>query len=421
MSRLSISDLLSVDELDAESIGYQRNSQFGVELEAEINRLRNLKVKTAREWRESNLAAIIKKYTRLKAKLVLDEGENAWAMIPSMTAESGAALTKEYKEMLAQHGFNKKPEKPVIGTVDIKRGIVGGDFEKYSHTIGMGAGFLNNKLFTDAEITGILLHEIGHVMYYYFYLAYSMSTNYYLDYVCKHAITIPREEERIAYLTKAQLRSGDLEHIEEAARQKNLDQMRIIVHTDLFEDTSSMLGNSAYDHRGWEFLADNFATAHGYGTGVASGLRKVYELYGVMPQTSSRLAGLLFFVIAGFATAGLLFLFGAVLLATCDLQHETYDTLRKRFEAIRKNLIGHLREAPPEDRKAIIRQINIMEDNLDGVEEETPNVLVWMQQTFGPSGREKYRNTQVQQHLEHFANSEARLLAERFKAAGRKK
>lgn len=405
------------DGLDQESMLSFLRSKLGPRIEAEISALRERSKVRLKDIDRSDLVKIVFEETGIRSKIKGISGEyNAFAMFPTLSADHVFYDTYDNKEVVRDYFNIKKPEEARIGWVNIKAGRIGGYFSEIMHEMGIGQEFFNDSRFTDAEITGIMLHEIGHLFYYYHKLTFVRSTNYYMDHLAKEASEIKDPEQRIAFLTKKQLKRGDLKSMSEYKNAQNKEQIMIIMHSDLLEEAGSDLGINNYDTRGWEYLADRYANSQGYGDSVASGLNKMYDIYG-MQKNTPRWAHILTQTITLLALT--VFTYGIaplIILGLIDTLRPVYDDPRKRFEVIRKDMIGQLRllEMDPKEKAKIIKKIDNMDDILKDYGPDMMGVFEFLQATFGPSGRKRYRHMNVQKTLEHFANSELRLRAERL-------
>lgn len=404
------------DGLDAESLFTKHSFALGQEVEELMQVLFDRRSVTKKDIRECGLDKLIQKHTGLKCKLIGEnEGSpNAYAMFPHLTVDHVAHLEKEQKEMLRDYFEVKAPKKPVFGWVDIKNGRIGGDFLKIDHIIGLDVGFFSrDRNFTAAEITAIILHEVGHLFYWYAALSWSMSSNYYMEFLAKRVFNQQDPKERILIATTGQLRNGDLKEIDEIANASSLDQIRLVMFNNNLEATNSALGINVYDHRGWEFLADKYAARAGYGAPLASGLRKMYKEFGEQP--SSVLENI-FQAVAVTFCAILMAPLVLLLLNIFNFQENIYDDNKKRLEIIRKQLIELMGEAvDPADRKMLLKQIDQVGTLIKDMPDDSRTVFEFLQGQFGPTGRKLQRSLTTQKLLEHFANSELRVAAERLK------
>ncbi|CAH0448060.1 hypothetical protein SM033_00236 [Vibrio phage vB_VpaM_sm033] len=405
------------DGLDQESMLKFKHSNLGPELEKEINLLRTRSTVRKKDVENSELAKIVFDHTGIRNKVKAMAGEyNAYAMFPTLSADHVFYDTYDNKQMVKDYFRVKSPEEAVVGWVDVKAGRIGGYFSEIMHEQGIGLEFFNNSQFDTKEIVAIMLHEIGHLFYYYHKLSFMRSANYYMDHLAKELDEIKDPEKRIAYATKKQLKKGDVKSLKEISQAKDKSQITIILHNDILEEAGSDLGINNYDTRGWEYLADRYANSMGYGDYVVSGLDRMYQIYGIR-NTSKWVNAIIqtfVLIILTVYTAGVVPL---LLLTLVDHQRPVYDDPKKRFEVIRKDMIGQLRLLPIDDKEKpkIIRRIQNIDEVLNRMEPDTMDVFQFLQSHFGPRGRKVYRHTTVQKTLEHFANSELRLRAERLR------
>jgi hypothetical protein len=407
---------LTGDDLDAENIDWQKNNPLGPELEAELENLRGAGRVRLKDVKDSRINDIIFKHTGIKSVTVgMPDDYNAYAMWPSLTSDHPFLEDQGTKGLHRQHVSGGKPKAPFVGGVNTKMGRLTGDFSKIHHEMGIGMPFLNDKRFDVKEIVAIMLHEIGHLFTYYSHLLQILTTNYHMKETVERAFEIKDEEQRIAFCTKAQLKRGELSSMDEIGKAKSKEQLQVIFFNDILKDSNSELGSDLYSHRGWEYLADRFATRHGYGDQIVSGLARMYDIYGVVNPADTWGYRIVQFVFFAFLTMA--YGLSLLILALTDQQQKVYDDPKKRFQVVRKGVIENMKatNASKEDIREMLRQINRIDEIVNKMEDDLPSSFEWLQRTFGfIRGREQYRNITTQQLLEHFANSEFRVQAERF-------
>lgn len=405
------------DGLDAEGMFWNAAFDLGKEIEEEMQRMLDMRRVKRADIRASKLPKLIEKHVGIKCRwLGENEGEaNAYALRPTMTNDHVAYLEDYMKNFMREVNEGADyPKKPVYGWVDLKNGRIGGMFSEFEHTCGLDVAFFDDG-YTARQITAIILHEIGHLFYFYAALSWRLSTNYYMDFVAKKVFGLQKEEERILYLTRAQLENNDIKDIDEIAKSKSLEQIQVILFKNNLESTNSALGINVYDHRGWEFLADKYATRAGYGADLGQSLEKMYRDFKAKEDIKTEWQKyfetvLAVWVIVMFSP---LIVFG---LLTANLQEEIYDSPKRRIEVIRKQIIEMLKEAPDKKtRDFAMGQINRLDKVLATHPEDKMPALVFLQAHFGMfGGRKRHRSLTTQKLLEHFANSELRVAAERL-------
>lgn len=404
------------DGFDTESLWSK--SELGPRLEAELKRMRANGRIGKKDLVRSDFIKIVKEETGITARFKYQSGDNnmdLWVMTPVMDANhvflGARGQSVNYQEYVGVKG----PEEAKLGFVDFKNGRIGGWFSEIMHDIGVGEWFMNDhKTFTAGELVGGILHELGHVFYFYAMLDYAMSTNYYMDFLAKEAFMQPTPEKRVAFLTEKQLRKGDLKRLDEAKTATTQDQLSIVLFKEATDNAKSQLGLPAYDMRGWEFLADRFAIQQGYGNQVSSFIYKIEDWVGDLNQLSNnRWLSVLVTVLCILASL-IYFPVTLLVLASFDLQFDIYDKTKQRHKVIRKGIIQNLKYVDEKDKKEILRQVDEMDKRLLKYGEDQRGLWEFLQATFGPTGRKKYRSITTQKLLEHFANSELRVAAERL-------
>lgn len=418
MDQASLEDIFAEDVLSKvislEAIRFQPNKEFGEALEAEIKALRS-EGATRKKIKASKLTEITKKYTGLSINYVGDEQTNAYIMFPEVDSNhpfftSGG--TTAWTNTKETDRLEKK--NPVMAfEVDLARGRVGGVISEIEHKSGIGLPLINGDFgFTVKECVAIILHEIGHALSFYEFYFRVMSTNYLLTHFAEDLVGAADDVKK-AYVVKEYRDTGAaLTSAKEMAKTDNADEVRMHVIADSIREAKSTLGVDIYDQRGWEQLADQYATRWGYGKEIVTGLDRMYNAFGMATKASwvNNVIGTV--VMLGIGPAG--WAISLMILLLADTQGRVYDEPKKRFEVIRKELISNMKVAKGDARKSIREDIVQIDEILKDYE-DWRSVFQFVQAHFGMiNGRRQHRSITAQQLTEYFANSEVNLLAQRF-------
>ncbi len=410
----------SVDKIvpTLEVIDFQKNTDFGDALTVELKRLRTIGKLNSTKVDDSALASIIKKYTGLTFTFKTFPDENAYVMIPEMN--SWHPFFQAYDGQLpddeAKKHFAKKAMFDI--RVNLKTGMVSGDAAEFPHLMGLGMGFYDEDTYLQPEEgAAIIMHEVGHMVTFWTVFAYYAQSNFLLTDFTERLFDNKSAEMRTVMVKKAKDEGFAVESVKDIAAAQSKEQVKIIIFNDIVQKAQSDLGYNPYDMRACEQQADQFVSRWGYGKYIVTGLDKLYKKYGM--RTSKSAFANVFFDIVGwmvlcFGTMGVGAVIMVLILMLCDTQQEVYDEPRKRFEVLRKDAIGRLKTL--KDAKAK-RNVIEMLDEMQGVISlygTTWSVLQFLQSTFGPKGRGRYRHKTAQQLLEEFANSELNVAAARL-------
>ena len=348
----------------------------------------------------------------------------------------------EYHTLLADwakgHEFYKdqlkklKLEDKATGTVDLDKAKLGGIFSEYTHALYINFGL---TLFTDgllpSEVTGIVLHELGHAFTYYEYSDRCTAANRVMSTVLEELKENP-EKRNYTYIYR-QIRSiSDL-------TEKDVDELLSTPNPQILSGRLALiLGQHVshearvikYDETSSEQLADQFATRFGYGRALVTGLDKIMSKYGFNNSAVMYTFGLISeaaMIVGAFASiaaippvfAGIVMgLTIAIISASGDNARDmTYDDLKIRYTRIRSDLIQQLKgsQMSPQDTKKLIDTVKA----LDGLISETANfksLFNMLGNLLFSSNRKASREIEYQQLVERLASNDLFLKSAELQA-----
>jgi hypothetical protein len=342
---MKISDLYSEEGID-----YMFNSKLGSGIEAELQKVRQLIQPKSSDIKATDLDKIIKQYTGITTNVSTDWGYTAY-MYPADINRNNPILNKlnqmyasnlDSKEFIKDKGF-------VEGTVNLKTGMVYGDFSKVTINIFLGEDLLGKfSALTVPEVTAILLHEIGHAFVYFEMLARSIKTNYILSEGTKRLLTANTTEQRVLILSSVeQMTKTSIDNKDKiASKKRNEAYYTTILLSASINESIQDLGVNIYSTRSFEQLSDNFATRHGYGRALVLGLSKLHRLYGgnetIPPVVYNTISVILAAIVIFNPAVWLLLTF--VLICEGNPLKVTYDPLKKRILKIKQQINDALKD-----------------------------------------------------------------------------
>jgi len=360
-----------------ESINFQEGTFFK-ELVLAFEVVRKLNKKDIADSEEvGNIGKIINHHTGLDVTLSIADAEPS-VHIP-MVNKNNVLINSFVREFLNSSDGIKminNADGVVRGTVNLKTGKVTGIFTEVKSTINMPLHMLTETKFTCEENAAILLHEVGHLVTYYEYIARSVTTNQMLAGLSKALDQSGSVEEREAVLVnvKKAMSLTDLD-TKELAKSTNKHVAEIVVVTNVTKQTVSELGSNIYDFSTWEYLSDQYAARQGAGRHLVTGLEKIYKghwnisfrsLPAYLAMEAVKLTMLVFVPILGPGALGV----SILLLAIDGSGDGTYDRPGARFIRVRDQIVENLKDKnlTPDDRArltadletihAVLKQIN---------------------------------------------------------------
>ncbi|MGL5648925.1 MAG: M48 family metalloprotease [Clostridium sp.] len=404
-----------------EAIAYQMNSKLKSRLIDAVHKLRSVGVYTAEGVNASGIMQAIKEETGIDIRVKCDMTPlvNAYVYVPSLDRNNplipnfmrGWQSNTDLEQVLnfTNGKFN--------GIIDRKNARVEGTFSKMSVPLYITRGLLENtERFSDAEVAAIVSHEIGHVFYYFECLIELVGINYAALYTTQKVLKTGRDVDRVKLLTAYEKAvDATLEDKETICNSESAESIFIHLVSDTVKQRRSAEGDEMYTLRGFEFVSDQFATRHGFGAELGTGLAKIYQMYGSSSTRSTLshilinvfgtvivLASLVYLAVSGFALFSLL---SAVLIVGCNPEFKIYDDPEERLNRIRNEMVGSLKQADTDARDAIVSNIKVLDEALATLKDK-PDVLEAIWHYLIPTGRKIKASREFQQTLEKLMNND---------------
>lgn len=353
-----------------------QSSEFGHRLNAEISKLSN-KITSGKISTQADVSSSeeIKKiqtivFDTMGMKIALTTNSYLAAILPYYSNKHHVFLSDFFKGNVSLKDQDKALDKALgkSGYVDVKNVRLGGIFSEYTHRVFMNfMNLIKNHKCTSPEITGILLHELGHGFHACEYSDRMESSNLIIKDV---ATRIATSKEKV----KSEYVYQEISKIDKTITEKEIDNLvngprivagytwyKVVVESTRQANKSQMY-HRKYDQTSFEMVADNFATRFGYGRDLISGLEKITDQIGLeksekagmisnlveIAVVSILLASVIGSAGAGFIAAPVIYslLLGLVFYANGEnVRDYTYDELKIRYKRIRNEFINMLKQA----------------------------------------------------------------------------
>ncbi len=306
---------------------------------------------------------------------------------------------------------NKRP----IGTVDSKRGKVGGVFSNMECILALPATLVVSKKYSPEEKSAGVIHELGHLFAFFEYLAASMTTNFVLSAISKQYDTLTSVKDREMLLTKIkselQLKELDAEAL---ARSNDKKVVEVVIITSFAKVLHSELGSNVFDINGWEQMADQFAARQGAARHIVTFLDKLYRESGTVKYRrlpfylfieAVKIAGVIMAPFAGGTSLALTAML--CMNDTVGASDTLYGTLKTRFGRMRDQLVAELKEKGLSDERttALAQDIQVIDDLLAGFKERQ-QLLGYVLDFVTPFHRQRISQDKLQRELEQLAHNE---------------
>lgn len=343
-----------------------QNDNFGEELAKKVNWLRIDGKYTSESVQNSGIAELINKRFNLNINVMVirNSQPNAAMSIPPISKEH--PLTQVF---LGAHNYVGRLITEIgekgqnLGVVDIKNAKCSGIFSKIPGTLYIHTGMLASDRFTPEEVAAVMLHEVGHLFTYFYYLLHSVMSTFVVSSIAAQVAGAKRDDERRFIIQKGAMILGIDNIAVDPMLHQTADQNAATLQTLYIRDTTNLIrsetGASLYESKSAEQLADLFAVKMGMAKPLATGLAK-FSPSNKLISTAFKYVALA--VTGVFTVLTTILSFGAILpimylqllLAPSDVV-SPYDSMDNRIKLIRQHLIQELKDTPDEDKKKIGR------------------------------------------------------------------
>ena len=325
-------------------------------------------------------------YSRLKIKTRIITNKGLAAILPLYSNRTHIFLHEYFRgdiDIREQTKFLNNLKSP-RGTVDIQKAQLGGFFSEYEHTVYLNIWALVNQFnMTPGQITGCLLHEIGHGFKACYFADRCDRTNQVLATLARE--NNGEEKPKLDYVytelkkINPQIEKQEVDRLVNGGKViGSIAWVKIIVGT-----VRNLTVNDTYNDTSFEAEADSFASRFGYG-------REIVEALDILAKGSAErsnaayaffllnelLVVVAFFLAIGLvATAGVigpLFSMTVVLMASifgsrADVKDMTYDELKDRYKRMRNDMILQLKDKdlPRDYVKSTVNDIAVIDESIN--------------------------------------------------------
>lgn len=437
-----------------ESIAFQKNHPAGPELEALVIKYMNLvEAKTSPRDIEADKELkkefndITRKHFGLNATLFTNS--ILAATMPNVYVEHSAVVRDALRSYLrydssaaGQDLLNNAGKSMDLGTVNTETAKITGWLSEQLIPVYINfTELMKMAKFSSAEITAIILHELGHDFMGAAMAARINQTNQIIADVVHHISNKDRGGD-VNYVYKELSKIDD--QITKDTVEGLMNGNAVVVGVSAFRVLQgvvrSISGASAYDRTSFETLADSFAVRMGYGAPLASGLEKITSQYKYLSMFAEAmyLAAMVGSLITAFKLMSIV-LTGKVsfmiivaliqnLLAVMTLvDHKRvktgdyeYDNTHDRFARIKRNIIEQLKNdsISAKDKRMVLEQLQVVDEALNA-SINVPSPLRSALKLVFASDRVSQRSIDAQQEIEKLIANDIFVSASKLDLKGR--
>ena len=319
---------------------------------------------------QKKITDVIKKYTGIN--VVISAEYKFFAMMPPDLNKNHTLIDNIYREFYENKEL-KKQKGTIEAFVDIKNFKVGGAFKDINVELFLDPAMMWDTsltyrvALTPAEISAVILHEVGHMFSYFALAAHTYSINLPMLGTLNRIANTP-DTEKIEIILKEwndsdnTLTKVDVKDL--AGKDKQVIVTALV--SNQIKDTKTLMKQREYEEVNAEHLADKFAVRCGAGAEITTALNKIFTIYGTR-QTRGTISYLFNEFISGFAlfaytryvvsslaalnpvTTPILLMLGAIsifiiLSTNTNSGGGTYDTEINRFGRMRNDMVSMLKD-----------------------------------------------------------------------------
>jgi len=407
---------VSLEDHGNEAIAYQGKSAlfmglseiFTKHIANDLSKIANDK-ETAKRISELTL-----KHSGLNVNVRFDDSYNAYAIplilnpnhpflqrfksIPYKDLEKEIGLIREFKILIAKN----------YTEIDLKKGMIRGACSKIPFEITIGRGLWRIGKDNGEETAAIYLHELGHLFTFIERVVNVVTANLVVNTAIEALGKAKDRTEKIKVVEVVNETLGSNIDADGLINNGNRKSQEVILVTAYNEAFPSQTGVSGHEASGSEFTADQFATRHGAGTALASGLARMSG--GLTVSRAGFILTQIFFFIISLLSMLLLnpltWILVIHMVFLMDHEERVYDTPVDRLKRIRGDMIQSIKD-PNMDRKTrevLMKDILLM-DNLIGKAKDFQNVFQVIWKYMSSKRRKAYNDRILQQELESIINN----------------
>lgn len=365
-------------------------------------------------------------------------GRVPFAGVNPPTIDKNNPLIANFKRQMYQGNgdletfSNYVREHQLQGTVGVDMTLAG-DLSKVPVTLYLSAP-LFAKL-TAEEVAAVMLHELGHVYFYFRYIVRTLVSNGVADMVSREFMKIEDKTQRLKLIKDVEkvTRStiGNQENLIEDYRKETVYQH--VVH-EMLLDRDEIVGGEAMAGRTWERLADHYVGLHGASDHLATALYKLETGGGWLFMQRAYVGYAAFYLIevsSAFilTAAALVSPVNAVAIAAGlalgmhlnDTADSIYDEPEERYQTMRRALVARLKDieqgSGPDTadlRSKTLQSIAVLDELLSKVNDKD-DLNAFIQKNWLPSGRRNAAAVAYQHDLEAYLNNDLTVFSSKLK------
>lgn len=330
-------------------------------------------------------------------------------------------------------------ENELAGSFDDSNAKISGDLSKVSSPLYVTPVLMDGLKMTDYEIAAIILHEVGHVYYYFRSLMRGVVVNLIADAAANRMMGMESDVEKLRVIKDVErMLNTKIDQPETICKEFKKENIYIHLVTATLLERPNITGGEGFGNRSWERAADDYAARFGAAPHLATGLYKLETAPMYLLRSSSymnmgvhltlELGRVSLLVLWSTTPMGLLLATASIafgLLAN-DPSATIYDPPQERFETMRRALVEELKtlegantKAANAHRQRILEGISQIDDLLKVVKDKD-NLYAYIYKNLIPSGRRERDAVDYQRDVESYLSNDLTVAMNKLKASSAK-
>ena len=408
-----------------EAIQHQGRSLLFLEICDMVKKVKEMPQATVKtgSFNTLGIGDVVMRLTGINTSLKIadDYSVNAWVYPPAIDANH--ALLDDLRRdslFMMEHiaTENSKAfaqQKTLMGTVDLAKSKVTGDFTKIHCPMEITKGLLFHEKATPEMITSAILHEIGHVFTYFEHYGRITTFNGALHAAAESFMKADGRTDKIKIINDVdgsfQSHTGDVEALVGSRTKEEF----IVTYARIYLlERKSQMGSSMYDVTLWESLADQFAMRHGSGVDSIkldellnkSVLNSSYQSWITHIIMTLLKSALFFAALFGLGMFQLLF----ILFVNPTIR--IYDEPRARMDRMRRDMVVALKDQglSKQAKADLVKDIELADEIIKQFKDKA-GLIEFFYASVLPNGRRQVSQRDFQVQLEKLAANDMLIAA----------
>lgn len=244
----------------------------------------------------------------------------------------------------------------VNGTIDDAGATVGGDISKIVCPVYVTPALCTTVDLTDVELAAVILHEVGHIQYYFRTLMRTVVSNLISDAAANRIMETQIPEQKIKIIKDVErMLDAKVTNPETVCKETSKEAVYMHLVRAVLVERAFITGGRGYANRTWERAADDYVARLGGATELATALYKMevsapwimrngsYQgFFGYFIKEATFVVSLVVGAMGGIPAVIMTSVIAAFVMVVNDPSTTIYDHPQERLETLRRGLVEEL-------------------------------------------------------------------------------